>query len=138
MQRVLQTGDVAFDLEVKADDGVAGAVKDEEVRLSDGNSGQIDAPRGAHHDVGNVRIGHQHVMRVGGQIENKRFVERQDAEAMTIVANRIAARHAGIVAWIGKSGISGRGGGGRHQRQAKSNHYRHAQEVSRHVTAALP
>ena len=75
MQHLRQAGGVALDLEVEEGDLAAGAIEDDDVRLADGDAGDVDAAGGADDRVGDRRVGHQDVAGVARQVDDDRLVE---------------------------------------------------------------
>ena len=87
---------IALDLEIEEGDLVAGAIEDDDVRLADGDAGDVDAAGGADDRVGDLRVGHQDVAGVARQVDDDRLVEADLDGAMEgagcrgIVATRAA------------------------------------------------
>ncbi len=77
LQIGFEAGDVALDFDIEADDLLAIASEDEDVRLADLLAEQIDAARRAGHGVGHRRIGDENIMRVLRQIDDERLVEAE-------------------------------------------------------------
>ena len=77
MDRVHQIGGVLLDADVHRQDLVAGAVEEEGVGLADLLRQEEDAPRRAHDGIDDVGIGHEHVARIGIELDDGRLVERQ-------------------------------------------------------------
>ncbi len=78
----LQSGNVAFDLEVEAHDLLPIGAEDEDIGLADRLAEEIDAARGARHGIGHLRIGNENIMRIRRQVDHQRLVEPKFQRAL--------------------------------------------------------
>ena len=77
-----QVGHVLLDADVEGQNLLALGVEEEGVGLAHLGGQQEDAARRAHHRIDDIRIGDQHIARVGIELHDRRLVERQGQALM--------------------------------------------------------
>ncbi len=105
-------------------------VEEEHVGLADRDADQVGAPRGAHHRVGDLGIGHQHVLGVARQVDHHGLADADRHELGRAVADHV--RHGRRPAAIGRIGRAMTGAGGRQPDMAISAASGGAQQLRSH------
>src|SRR5262249_22156186 len=73
--------EVALDRNVEAGDLLAFGIEEENIGLPDGNANHVNAARRPDHGIGDLRVGYQHILDVGRQIDRNRFADPERDEA---------------------------------------------------------
>ncbi len=81
VDRLADAVEVARNGDIKSGDLLAFGIEEVHVGLSDRAADDEDAARGAHDGVGDLGIGHQHILDVARQIDHDRFADRQAPSA---------------------------------------------------------
>ena len=96
--------EVARDRDVEAGELLAVGVEEEDVGLSDRDADQVGAARRAHHRVGDLRIGDQHVLDVARQVDHHGLADAERHRLARGVAGDVDGRGADRdrLAWHGR------------------------------------
>ena len=91
-QRPLECGAHAIQVarhgDVEAGDLPAVGIEEEDIGLPDLDADHVNAARGADHRIGDIGIGHQHVLDVGRQVDGDRFADTEPDGARGRFARR--------------------------------------------------
>ena len=88
LQRRAHAVEVARHRDVEAGDLPAFGVEEKDVGLADRDADHVGAARRAHHRVGDLRIGDQHVLDVARQVDHHRLADAERHEARARIASR--------------------------------------------------